>query len=66
MSVYELSAQEIYDSYAQDVDPNELAQQSRTDLATKLRVDEGLNQKEAYFVADQLLVYAQQHTKAQR
>lgn len=52
MSVYELSAREIYDSYARGADPADLLAQSRIDLATRLRVDEGLKQEEAYYAAD--------------
>jgi hypothetical protein len=64
MSVYELKPQEIYDSYAEGLDPAELLKQSRTDLATRLRVEEGLKQEEAYHAADQMLVYARQAVEA--
>jgi hypothetical protein len=65
MSVYELTAQEIYDSYAQGIDPADLLDQSRIDLATRLRVEEGLKQEEAYYAADQMLAYARQWVETQ-
>ena len=64
MSVYELSAQEIYASYAQGADPSGFVEQGRIDLATRLRVEEGLKQEEAYYAADQMLAYARQVVEA--
>lgn len=65
MSVYQLTAKEIYESYAQGVDPADLVGQSRIQLATRLRVEEGLTQEEAYYAADQMLVYSRQRVEAQ-
>ena len=65
MSVYELSAEEIYDSYAPGIDPADLLGKSRIDLATRLRVEEGLKQEDAYYAADQMLAYARQRVEAQ-
>lgn len=65
MSVYELSAEELYDSYAQGANPADLLGQSRIDLATRLRIEEGLKQEEAYYAADQMLAYARQRVEAQ-
>jgi hypothetical protein len=59
MSIYELSPKEIYDTYAQSVEPADLIGLSRNELAAQLRVDEGLKQEEAYYAADQLLAYSQ-------
>jgi hypothetical protein len=58
MNVYELSPQEIYDSFVQGVSPVELLEKGRIEIATRLRVDEGLKQEEAYFAADQILAHA--------
>ncbi len=66
MSVYELSAEEIYDSYASGIDPAELLGRTRIELATRVRVEEGLNEKEAYYAADQMLAYARQRVEARR
>jgi hypothetical protein len=60
MSVYQLSAREIYDTYAGDQTPADLLGQSRIDLATRLRIEEGLKEEEAYYAADQMLAYARQ------
>jgi hypothetical protein len=64
MSVYELSALEIYDSYAQGADPADLVGQSRIELATRLRVEEGLKQEDAYYAADQMLAFARSRVEA--
>ena len=66
MSVYELSAREFYDSYAPDIDPADLLEQSRIELTTRLRVEEGLKQEEAYYAADEMLAYARQRVEAQK
>jgi|GEM_PF-2197603 len=66
MSVYQLTAKELYNSYAQGVNPSDLLSQSRIDLATRLRVEEGLKQEEAYHAADQMLAYARQQVEAER
>jgi len=47
------------------VEPTELLRQSRIDLVTELRVEEGLKQEEAYYAADQMLAYARQLVEAQ-
>ncbi|MFZ6028647.1 MAG: PRC-barrel domain-containing protein [Chloroflexota bacterium] len=59
MSVYELSAKEIYDSYARNNPPAVLLAQGRDGLAARLQVEEGLTDKEAYYAADQMLTFAQ-------
>ena len=48
MSIYELTAQELYDSYVAGTNPADLLKQSRMDLATRLQVEEGLKQQYAY------------------
>ena len=65
MSVYQLTSKELYESYMQGVEPTELLGQSRIDLTTQLRVEEGLKQEEAYYAADQMLAYARQLLGAQ-
>ena len=65
MSVHQLTAEQVYDSYAQGAAPADLLGQSRMDLATRLRIDEGLKQEEAYYAADQMLSYARQRVEAQ-
>jgi hypothetical protein len=65
MRVYELTAEDLYDSYAQGANPADLFGQSRIDLVTPLRVEEGLKQEEAYYAVDQMLAYARQRVEAQ-
>ena len=48
MNIYEWTAQELYDSYVAGENPADLLKQSRMDLATRLQVEEGLKQEEAY------------------
>ena len=64
MSVYQLAPKELYVTYMEERDPAEVVQESRTDLATRLRVDEGLSQEEAYHAADQILAYARDLVEA--
>ena len=56
--VYELSAAEVYATYARDADPSELIRDSRTKLAAKLMVEAGLVQDAAYYAADQIMQVA--------
>jgi len=60
MSVYQLSARELYDAYAKGRQPEAIIDEGRTALATQLRVEEGLSEKDAFFAADQLMVHAQE------
>lgn len=64
MSVYELSAKELYDSYARGLEPAELLRQRRNELAAQLQVDEGLSQKDAFYAVDKMLYYARQQIAA--
>jgi hypothetical protein len=59
MSVYQLSARELYDAYVPGQEPAEVLAQGREAIAQRLRVEEGLDQREAYYAADQILVAAQ-------
>ncbi len=59
MSVYQLTPKELYQSYTNQVDPNDLVSQGRTTLATRLMVDEKMTDKDAYYAADQIFQYAQ-------
>lgn len=63
--VYELTPRELYDAYGQNVDPTELVTVSRTDLASRLMVEEDLAEEAAYHAADQILVFAQEAVEAE-
>lgn len=56
----ELSAEEVYATYAGDDKPEELIDKGRTKIASKLMVEDGLNQQAAYIAADQILRVAQE------
>ncbi|MCB0061541.1 MAG: hypothetical protein KDE19_05485 [Caldilineaceae bacterium] len=61
MSVYQLSTREVYQTYIADgTEPAAILQTGRTELATRLRVEEELKEEDAYFAADQIMAYAQQ------
>lgn len=61
MSVYQLSAQEIYQTYIDDgTEPAAVLRTGRMELATRLRVEEELKEEDAYFAADQIMAHAQQ------
>jgi hypothetical protein len=65
VGIYQLAPREIYDTYMGDQDPAQVIQESRTDLATRLRVEKGLSQDDAYYAADQILAYARDQVEAQ-
>jgi len=60
MNLYELTMREVYDSFAQEVDPAELLSQSRNELAARLQVEQGIKQEDAYYAVDQMRAYALQ------
>jgi hypothetical protein len=60
-----LTPEELYNSYVEGGEPAALLGQSRIELATRLRVEEGLKQEEAYYAADQMLAYARRQVEAQ-
>jgi hypothetical protein len=60
MDVYELTARELYDTFADNADPMMLAEQGRDELATRLMTEEELDEEDAYYAADQILSYAQE------
>lgn len=64
MSVYQLTPKELYVTYMEEQEPAQVVQESRIDLATRLRVDEGLSQEEAYHAADQILAHARNLVEA--
>jgi ribosome-associated translation inhibitor RaiA len=58
--VYELTAREIYDTFSDRVDRADLDNLDRNAIASKLMLDEGLDQETAYHVADQILQVVQE------
>jgi hypothetical protein len=57
----ELTAEEVYATYAKGQDPQEFLSKGRTEIASELMVEEGLKQEAAYFAADQILRVAQEN-----
>lgn len=56
---YDLSAEEIYASYARGWQPDEILEMDRTDMIRHLMVEEGLPQDAADFAADQIILVAE-------
>jgi TPP-dependent 2-oxoacid decarboxylase len=59
---YELSADEVYATYAKNQKPTDVIHKSRTEIASELMVEKGLTEEAAYFAADQILFVAQKNT----
>lgn len=55
---YDLSAEEIYATYAKGWKPDEILEMERDDIIRHLMVDHGLPQDAADFAADQIMVAA--------
>jgi ribosome-associated translation inhibitor RaiA len=62
---YDLSAEELYATYARGWGPDELLEMDRTELVSHLMVEEGLTQDAADFVADQLFRVAERITSGE-
>jgi hypothetical protein len=60
MIVRDLDAQEVYATYVEDKTPSQLLDEGRTDIASRLMVEQGLSQEEAFFAADKILQAAQE------
>ena len=56
---YDLSADEIYATYAKGWQPEDVLQMNHTEIASRLMVEQGLTQDAADFAADQILLVAQ-------
>src|SRR5690606_32122410 len=56
---YDLSAEEIYASYARGWQPDEILEMDRTEMIRHLMVEEGLPQDAADFAADQIILVAE-------
>ena len=59
MSVYEMSAREIYEASIKGAEPADVLGMSREQIAAQLMVDGGMDQESAYYAADQILAFAQ-------
>ena len=57
---YDLTADEIYATYAKGWDPQEVLRMDHTEIASRLMIEQGLTQDAADFAADQILLVAEQ------
>ena len=62
---YDLSAEEIYATYAKGWGPDEILEMDRTEIIKHLIVEEGLTQDAADFAADQILRVAERITSGE-
>jgi ribosome-associated translation inhibitor RaiA len=62
---YDLSAEEIYATYANDWEPDEILEMDRTEIVSHLMVEEGLTQDAADFAADRILRMAERITSGE-
>ena len=62
---YDLSAEEIYATYARGWEPDEIIEMDRTEIIRHLMVKEGLTQDAADFAADQILRVAERITSGE-
>ena len=56
---YELTADEIYATYAKGWQPEDVLRMDHTEIASRLMVEQGLTQDAADFAADQILLVAE-------
>ena len=57
---YDLSAEEVYATYAKGWKPQDVLQMDHTEIASRLMVEQGLTQDAADFAADQIILVAEQ------
>ncbi len=58
MGVYALTAMEIYDAYSHGRSPADLVNVDRARIATRLMLEENMDENAAYYATDELLAYA--------
>src|SRR5215211_2751330 len=63
---YDLSADEIYATYAKGWQPEDVLQMNHTEIASRLMVEQGLTQDAADFAADQILLVAERINDQER
>ncbi len=63
---YDLTADEIYATYAKGWQPEDVLQMDHTEIASRLMVEHGLTQDAADFAADQILLVAERIDDQQR
>lgn len=57
--IYELTPEEMYETYTPSQDPQSLLDQGRSEIANSLMVEDGIEQKAAYYISDRILEYAE-------
>jgi ribosome-associated translation inhibitor RaiA len=63
---YDLSADEVYATYAKGWQPEDVLQMDHTEIASRLMVEHGLTQDAADFAADQILLVAERINDQER
>ena len=62
--LYELTPPEIYSTFVTGLRPHEVAGKDRDDLAADLMKNHDLHEEDAYYAADQILIYADEKAGA--
>ena len=63
--IQELTPEEVYATFLGKQDSEKFLNKDRTEIASKLMVEEGLEQEAAYFAADQILRIAQENANTE-
>jgi ribosome-associated translation inhibitor RaiA len=63
---YDLSADEIYATYAKGWQPEDVLRMDHTEIASRLMVEQGLTQDAADFAADQIILVAERINDQER
>jgi ribosome-associated translation inhibitor RaiA len=63
---YDLSAEEVYATYAKGWQPEDVLQMDHTQIASRLMLEQGLTQDAADFAADQILLVAERINDQER
>ncbi len=58
--LYELSPQEIYETFTPSQEPQAILEQGRSQLAASLMMEEEMEQKAAYYIADRILEFVEE------
>lgn len=62
ISLFDLTPKEIHDSYVGSTIPKDLVLKSRDTIAARLMLEEKLDERSAFYAADQIQAYAYQST----
>lgn len=59
MSVYQMSAEQLHQTYLEDLEPQRMLDMGRDAVAARLMSEHELPEEAAYYTTDQVLAYAE-------